>query len=185
MRTWPGMPYDKQLKNKRDFYNSLAEGNKAADLFVDAAVKKGYAVVRSSKWQDINEHWDYMIQKKYPSQKGVRAYKVEVKAMKRIEYQDREPQAELIWIELHGVRERDQGWLNGKADLIAFEQSDHFIVVRRKKLKGLVEYLASTKKVSRTSEALYCLYSRKGRNDQLTMIRNRDILKIKFKIWRK
>lgn len=155
-------------------------GTKAEEAFETAAMRMGYEVKHSNSYQDRIQHWDFSIRKKGKS------LMVEVKAMKRVDSWDQDPQAEWIWIELHGVRKTDKGWLfGGNADLIAFEQSDHFIVVRRRALQMLVGELVEEKHVTKSSMAEYAIYSRPGREDELAMIRARDLFKIKYKIWRK
>ncbi|MDH7489481.1 MAG: hypothetical protein QHH80_08225 [Anaerolineae bacterium] len=68
----------------------------------------------SEEDEDINAHWDMVISY------GVKTFKVDVKAMKRISRGDQAKQDAYHWVELHGVRANDEGWLfGGQADLIA------------------------------------------------------------------
>jgi hypothetical protein len=84
------------------------------------------------------------------------------------------------------VRKDDQGWLYGKADLIAFELKNSFRIVRRTELLDLVEKLVDfNTKVEKSRQALYKLYSRSGRSDSLTMIKANDLLKITSLEWTK
>ena len=95
-------------------------------------------------------------------------------------------QDEHVWIELHGVRKDDNGWLYGKADLIAFELKNSFRIVRRADLLSLVKNLVDfNTRVEKPIEALYKLYSRSGRSDSLTIIRAEDLLKITSLEWTK
>lgn len=166
-------------RNEYDQRGALELGEQAESRFETAAARMGFKVIDARPNQDMYEHWDYLIIK------AGKQHRVEVKSMKRVDSMDPYEQSEWIWIELHGVRENDEGWLyGGKADLIAFEQSDHFIVVRRPALKNLVERLVINKEVTRSSQAEYAIYSRPGRSDKITMIRARDLFKIRYKIWR-
>src|SRR5439155_23623266 len=115
-----------------------------------------------------------------------KSFRVEVKSRKRMGRNDQDVQDEYVWIELHGVRKNDQGWLHGKADLIAFELKNSFRMVRRTDLLDLIEKLIDFKvKVRKSNEALYKLYSRSGRSDSLTIIKSDDLLKITSLEWKK
>jgi hypothetical protein len=98
----------------------------------------------------MNEHWDY----KLIDSTG-REIKVEVKAMKKIRRSDPTTQDKYTWIEIHGVREWDKGWLfGGKADLIAFETKNSFVLVDRKRLINFVIKNLSEEVVYSPEEAL-------------------------------
>ncbi|MFN8461727.1 MAG: hypothetical protein U0X93_08170, partial [Anaerolineales bacterium] len=116
-----------------------------------------------------------------------KSHKVDVKSIKRKSREDKELQDEFLWIELHGVRADDRGWLyDGKADLIAFELANSFRIVDRLELIALVENLVDFGvKVSSPKDALYKVYSRKSRPDLLTMIKSEDVLQLRHAEWRK
>jgi hypothetical protein len=110
--------------------------------------------------------------------------KVEVKGIKRIGRSDANPQEELVWIELHGVRIHDAGWLFGKADLIAFQLDAAFRIVKRLDLVALVCKMIDYKgQVNSPKDALYKTYSRAGRSDILTMIRYEDLNGVLWAQW--
>jgi len=96
-------------------------------------------------------------------------------------------QDEWIWIELHGVREHDRGWLyDGKADLIAFEKKGAFVIVRRDDLTKLVEQLVDMNTtVYLAKDARYKVYSRPGRPDKITMIETEKLAGIRWDEWPK
>lgn len=167
-------------RNKYDKKDSLLLGNRAEKSFVQLARRLGWRVSPSSKRQNIDEHWDYQIERDSLS------FKVEVKSLKRIHREDEQAQSELTLVELHGVRPRDTGWLFGKADLIAFEKHDSFILVRKSDLLSVVNRKVDlVRKVREPTQALYKIYSRPGRKDKLTLLPMKDIQNIQFEEWRK
>jgi hypothetical protein len=168
-------------RNQYDKKDSLELGQRAEDSFFDLAKKKGWEISAASKRGNIDRHFDYVIKK------DDKMFRVDVKSIKRVARKDAKTQDEFIWIELHGVREKDTGWLyGGKADLIAFELSRSFRIVDRLELITLVEKLIDiTAKVSTSRDALYKVYTRKSRPDLLTLIRSDDLLKIRFAEWKK
>jgi hypothetical protein len=108
--------------------------------------------------------------------------------MKRISRQDADVQDTWHWIELHGVRAKDPGWLyGGKADLLAFERRASFLLVRRTRLMELVEELVDFDHVVETPlDAKYAIYSRARRSDErLTMIETARMEPIKWDEWAK
>lgn len=172
--------FTKNARNRYDKKDSLELGQKAESLFARSAVKHGWIVEPAPEDSNKNEHFDYSMSK------DGRSLNVEVKSLKRMRRKDSEVQDEHIWIELHGVRKDDQGWLYGKADLIAFELRNSFRIVRRTDLLDLVEKLVDfNTKVEKSSQALYKLYSRSGRSDSLTIIKANDLLKITSLEWTK
>ncbi|AFZ45287.1 hypothetical protein PCC7418_3168 [Halothece sp. PCC 7418] len=158
---------------------SIKEGNKSEKTFLKLAVRRGYQVLKSSKQQDINEHWDYEITKNDAT------YKVDVKAKKRISRQDKTVQSEEIWIELHSVRANNKGWLyESKANLLAFELEDGFLLVKREDLINLVNKIVNfDEQVSLAKDALYKVYSRRDQVDKITRIRAEDAKGIQFDYW--
>ena len=167
-------------RNKFDKKDSLELGEKAEQLFIILAVKLGWKISASSKDENIDEHWDYLIEKE------TNALRVEVKSRKRISRSDNGLQSDLTWIEIHGVRPKDTGWLFGKADLIAFEKEKSFILVKRMDLLALVNKKVNlVAKVRDPKDALYKIYTRSGRKDKLTLLPSKDIEEIKFMEWNK
>ena len=167
-------------RNRFDKKDSLELGEKAEELFVEIARKSGWQVSDSSKDENINEHWDFRIVKDELD------FRVEVKAAKRIHRNDRGVQFEYTWVEIHGVRPKDTGWLFGKADLIAFEKETSFIFIKRLDLLAVVNKKVNlVAKVSDPRDALYKIYMREKRKDKLTLLPSNDIEEIKFMEWKK
>lgn len=173
--------FTKNSRNRYDKKDSLELGRRAEDTFARLAVKHGFKVTASSEKGNMDEHFDYVIER------DGKSHKVDVKSIKRKSREDKELQDEFLWIELHGVRADDRGWLyDGKADLIAFELANSFRIVDRLELIALVENLVDFGvKVSSPKDALYKVYSRKSRPDLLTMIKSEDVLQLRHAEWRK
>ncbi len=168
-------------RNKYDKRDCLEIGHRAEGVFARIAAQKGWKVTAASNYANINDHWDLLIEKE--SEK----YRVDVKGMKRVSRRDSDVQDEWIWIELHGVREHDRGWLYaGKAELIAFEKKGSFVVVKRDDLIGLVKQLVDMDTaVYSARDARYKVYSRSGRPDRITMIETGKLKSIEWDEWPK
>ncbi len=164
-----------KIKTYKEFKE---EGDKVEELFSEMAIKRSYKVTKATSWQDMNAHWDIMISTNLIS------YKVDIKGMKKACRNNDKYDPEWIWIELIGVK--DMGWLNGEADLIAFEIPTGFVLIERIKLKEIVKKLVNFGKiVTNPLDAKYCLYSRQGRGDLITRVKLFDIEKEKFCKWEK
>lgn len=173
-------------RNKYDKKDSKEMGDQSSSLFEKTAKENGWTIKKSTGYQDINEHWDYLIEKT----KGDKIYrlKVEVKSKKRINRHDEEIQDEWAWIELHSVRAHDKGWLiNSKADFICFERKDSFEFYDRLKLLERVMQLIDIREwVDNPSNAKYKLYDRrKNKTDILTLIEFHKIKDLVEGTWTK
>jgi len=166
-------------RNKFDKKDSLALGEHAEKRFVMIAKQLGWQVTPASKDENMNEHWDFLVEKEDY------AFKVEVKSRKRISRDDQGTQSQFVWVELHGGRPKDAGWLFGKADLVAFEREDSFILVKKSDLLTVVNSKVDlVRKVRDPKEAVYKIYTRDGRKDKLTLLPMKDIESIKFDEWK-
>ena len=166
------------MRNQYDNKDCLEMGLTAEQMFVIAAHKKQFLCTESTKEENINSHIDFWIHR------DDKSYSVDVKAAKRIQRSDKDVNYEKLWIELHSVRGDNKGWLlDGKADFIAFEQKDHFIITNRKQLIDFVRETVVNVRVKSPIDALYTMYTREGRPDILTLINSKDIIDIS-KIWR-
>ena len=114
----------------------------------------------STPEQDMREHWDVAIKydvKSIPSDPSMK---------------------DLRWVEIINVR-GDDGWIRGKADYIAFEHGQYWIVVKRDTLDKWVTSHLTNKIVSqdewRRNPEPYNLYGRAGRQDLITLVPVMDL----------
>lgn len=168
-------------RNRYDTRDCLEIGERAEEAFAQIARKRGWRVTVASDHANIHHHWDLLIEK------GTERYRVDVKGMKRVTRYDLSVQDKWLWIELHGVREHDRGWLyDGEAELIAFEKETAFSILMRSDLIKLVEQLVDMNTTVRSAkEARYKVYSRPGRPDKITMIEMEKLASIQWDEWPK
>lgn len=142
-------------------------------LFRDSLIKSNPEIMllHSSKEQDMFDHYDFVI-RKYIDMLNYNETKIDVKGAKRLRRSDSKPNYDIIYVELKNVR-GDKGWLLGKADLIAFELEDKFILVDRKKL--LQRTYEKIKYHYQSTPQPYYLYNRRDRKDVLTLLLLDDI----------
>jgi hypothetical protein len=131
-------------------------------------------VIHSGKKQDIEEHWDVEIDGK----------KFDVKGLKKISRNDTDKNEFYHFIEIRNVN-GNQGWMYGKADFIAFETHDYWVIVDRLKLRDYIEGKVSKTLVKTPDESLYCCYRREGRLDIITMVKTIDLMVISDEIIKK
>lgn len=174
------------MRNQYDSSNCLEQGNSAEELFRLTAYKNGYFTKPSSKDENIYSHIDTWIIKHTPNENSI-PISVDVKASKRVSRSNdiSSTRDDLLWIELHSVKPNNKGWLyDGKADYIAFELSNSFILIKREQLIQVIPTVTEKTFVSRPEEAKGKLYSRPNRCDLLTLIETNIILPYSH-IWTK
>lgn len=156
-----------------------SQGQSAESLFVELAKKHGHRVTPANSYQERIEHWDFLLTK----EKNLR---VEVKSLKTFAVlHNGRMTKDFLLIEWKGVSGHD-GWIWGKADLIAFERQDGFYMVPRKTLLELGEKLCSQEWVDRRENMLYKQYGRKDREDCVSAILLGDLIATRnFSFWKK
>jgi hypothetical protein len=151
---------------------SIKRGNAGEFRFVDILHKRGFLIKEIKGKRQWTEHIDYIFWK------NLKEWSVDVKALKKISRFDKEVNPEIIWVEFKNVRGND-GWLYGKADFIAFELVDKFIVVQTTELAKLSEKIVDkNKRVSKAKDALYSVYTRRGQKDEISIIKLQDVLQL-------
>ena len=153
--------------------------DKTERKFAEICIKHKHQLVHSNKDQDMYEHWDWKITNPKTNQISL----VDVKGARKKSRSDIYPNYDITWLELMNVR-GNVGWLKGKADFIAFEQEDHFLLVKRSDLLDWVKgQITNREIVHHTNQALYRWYRRLGRKDIVTLVNISDI-KANVKFWK-
>ena len=166
-------------RNQYDNRGCREMGERAEVIFEKMALARGWRVKRSTEDQDINEHWDFLIER------GEESYRVDVKSVKREQETD-DVQDTWTWIEFQSVKENEPGWLFGSADLVAFERSRSFVIVKRTDLVNLAHRVVDMNShVKSAKEAKYKLYQRANRCDLISMIESTRLNDIIWKEWEK
>ena len=170
--------FTRNKRNKYDKKDSLELGQNAESRFASIARRNGWAVTEASKAGNIDDHYDFEISK------GDQRCRVDVKSKKRVSRKAGDVQDDLIWVEFRTVRDT-KGWLFGSADLIAFESQHGFKIVDRKALVQVINKLVDLQaKVNKPEDALYKVYTRKGRPDEITLIKSSDLTPILWGEWK-
>jgi len=90
-------------------------------------------------------------------------------------------------IELRGVRQGERGRIfGGKANSIACERAQSFVIVPRAGLAALIPQIVDAKsRVAKPADAKYKAYQRANRPDLLTLVEMTQLDKIKIAEWEK
>lgn len=145
--------------------NFIMEGAKTEQLFADSYGSDD--VVWATPHENINDHWDVQIDGK----------KYDVKSVKRLNRHDPRPDHLRNWLEFKNVH-GEQGWMYGKADFIAFETPDGFIIVDRLKLVDYAELIMKDEPMIYPTKVDYKFYQRYNRKDVILPIHTVDLLAI-------
>lgn len=147
--------------------------DKTEKKFAKICLDKGFKLKHSNKEEDINEHWDWKVNDSL----------VDVKGARKKTRSDKLPNYNITWLEITNVR-GNIGWLKGKADFIAFEQKDYFLIVKREDLFNWLKSKITNKQiVTNPEKAMYRLYRRRGKKDLVSMVQIKDI-KNDLKCWK-
>jgi len=145
-------------------------GNDAETKFRKLCSAKGFKVVKSTREQDMREHWDFL----------VNTSRVDVKAMKKLNRHDTKANPYIVYVEFRNVR-GDNGWLYGEADWIALETEWGFVLVKRLDLVELAETKISSDFTNRPT--VNKSYRRSDRPDEHVGLLNLgDVLQLPYKV---
>lgn len=145
--------------------------NESEIRFKEICLSKKYKIIHATKDEDIYEHWDWQIIN--PKTKKVSL--VDVKGARKKSRSDNKLDYNITWLEIKNVR-GENGSLFGKADYIAFEQKDYFLIVKRVDLIFWIKSKITDKNfVKYSKDAKYRYYRREGRQDIITMVVISDI----------
>jgi|TARA_R110000787_G_scaffold11368_3_gene37744 hypothetical protein len=136
-------------------------------------------VTKSTKEQDLFEHWDVE-----GTLQGTRM-KVDIKDMKKFNRKDPETQDEMACVEYVGVKGYP-GWVQGKADSIAFKRSKYkWLVVNRQELWDMLKAKLEERSYSPSEgpwyeKEPYATYDRSffGKQDKFCWVPFEDIEKL-------
>lgn len=157
-------------KSRRRYSN--ATGRVAEVRFVRSARNKGLHVTKSSHTEDIHDHIDYWLAM---SSNGNR-WGVDVKGNNL---------PDEIWCEFKNVRGND-GWMYGGATIIAFDMPEEggFAIVDREELAFFCEEHVSKEVVTDKQEAYLKRYTRKDREDVITILKLHDLKSLmSYRVW--
>jgi len=140
--------------------------------FIRAARNKGLLVTKSSHTEDIHQHIDYWLAMNHDGRK----WGVDVKGNNL---------PDEIWVEFKNVRGND-GWLYGGATIIAFDMPEEggFAIVDREELAFFCEKHVRDEKVTKKSEAYLRKYTRKDRQDVISVLKLHDLKSLmSYRVW--
>ena len=160
------------ISQKRRAYSNKT-GRVAESRFVRAARHKGLFVTKSSHTEDIHDHIDYWLAM---SQQHGKQWGVDVKGNNL---------PDQIWVEFKNVRGND-GWLYGGATIIAFDMAEEggFSIVDREELAFFCEKHIKDEFVSNKDEAYLKKYTRKDRQDVISILKLHDIKSLmSYRVW--
>lgn len=128
-------------------------------------------IKKSDRESDMFGHYDFIIASKV---------KVDVKGAKKINRHDQAPNHDIHYIEFRNVR-GDKGWVYGEADYIAFEHFNTFLLVKRESIIELCKRKIIDRSI-KNYKSIYGLYSRKDRDDLMTLIPTKDLIDITTRV---
>lgn len=143
-------------------------GLDAESKFEQIAEAKGYQVSVTTTKENIYQHIDFKLQPKYF--KNI-SYTVDVKSMKRM-YNIL--QTDKTVVEFKNVL-GNAGWIYGKADLIAFQTPEGFLIFDREELQIFSEKYKNEKQLTPIQ--------RNRRNDEFIWIEFKTLKQLDHEVW--
>lgn len=156
------------------------QGQNAEDRFVKVSKQNGLYTEKSSKSADMFAHYDYFLlpNSSTPLFLGI---KVEVKSAKRMKRSDNNVNYDILYVEFRNVN-GELGWLYGEADYVAFEQSNGFLMIKRKNLVDIAENRVKMTFTNRPT--LYKSYKRFDRpNEHVGLISVSDVFGLECNVF--
>lgn len=156
------------MSKYNQFYKvGLAKEDAFAKLLVDTY---GGKTRHSSKEDDMYNHLDIIWSF------NNKDYSFDVKGLKKHNQKDINTDDSIHWIEIQNVR-GNKGWIFGKADYIAFETNENWLIVRRNDIIDWIDKKVIDKTIV-YSKDLYTYYQRYGRDDIVVKVLTEDLRKI-------
>ena len=159
------------ISSKRRAYSG-STGRVAEVRFVRAARNKGLLVTKSSYTEDRHKHIDYWLAMNRDGKK----WGVDVKGNNL---------PDEIWVEFKNVQ-GNPGWLYGDSTIIAFDMPEEggFSIVDRDELAFFCEKHVSKEAVLDKSLAYLKRYTRKDREDVISILKLHDIKSLmSYRVW--
>lgn len=149
------------------YEKSIIEGVSSETRFVNM-LKNKQLVRHATKKEDILEHWDILY--------GTKKY--DIKAPKRINRHNNYSM-QFTWVEFQNVNGAN-GWIYGKADYIAFDFLNRWVIVSRIELKNMILSKIKVRKIMLKTQNVepYIPYRRKNRRDIIILVPVKDIEQI-------
>ena len=138
--------------------------------FKRAAEKLGFEVMKSEPREDIHHHIDFWLHK------DSKKHAVDVKGNNL---------PDEIWCEFKNVR-GNPGWMYGGATIIAFDMPEEggFSIVDREELAFFCEKHVSGEVVTDKRNAYLKRYTRKDREDVITILKLHDLKSLlSYRVW--
>lgn len=151
------------MNNKEFIVGKLKESN-FSNLFSD--------VTKSTKEEDMYEHWDLKIEAK-----------IDLKALKKENRYDISYNENFHYVELKNVNGK-LGWLYGNADYFAFELESYWVLVDKNDLQNFIKHKCVGKSIGQTKD-VYELYQRPNRKDVITKVKTIDLMFLSTQIIQK
>lgn len=144
-------------------------GTQAEKAFVKYCQDHNFRLRPATKYENTVLHYDYVVE----LQRQQVYLRVEVKSIKS-RRRGLPPDPRVIFVELRDIH-GNPGWLYGASDMVAFQQPDNFIFIKRQDLLRVVEQIRPQCRVALQSGIHHTLYSRANRHDLLLVLDTDDI----------
>lgn len=148
-------------------------GTQAERSFVELCRRANFRLRPATLYENTVMHYDYVVHWLDCPNPRLPFVRVEVKSIKS-RRRGLPPDPRVLFIELKDIH-GNPGWLYGKADLIAFQQVDGFLVVPRTLLVKFAESCVRDFRIAYQSGIHHTLYSRPNRNDLMMVLDIEDI----------
>lgn len=168
------------VKSQRDVTGeNYLRGSHAESSFDIEALRRGYSVETAIGEDNYKRHID----KRIWNSRVNEFYSLQIKSRKKISRFDKNVTDDYVWIEFKNNYGYN-GSIYGEYDIIVFERATEFLLVTRLDVLSLCERLVDfSSKVNTPVEARNKIYTRSGREDQLSLIAMSDIEKLNHIKW--
>ena len=172
-----------QMETNEYIDERSAEMGETAEQMYEKAVKaQGKSVRKASRYEERVQHIDRWIgdkrwrPNKNQTMRDKPQIRVAIKAMRIVSRSSDEPQSEWLWVEFKNVS-GGSGWLYGDATLLATEVEEGFYLLYLKSLRSWAEHKVNRKeKVTNPNHAYYKSYSRRNRDDEMSLINLQEFI---------